>query len=213
MCIRYYYLGSSERSYQRGYGGGVCAGKAPSGPAGLLFRHLFSCLYGGGIGLDQWWACYFAWILMQEKLSFETNKIEVLLVMYFFQKIQYLCKISFILSLWIKSFLFELNFRKCNKALSWWNVETKLKFLFEIGILCLLSSLLNNLIENVVYHIRTLNIVFFKTRFSHCKWKKKISDVFNLKNIVLWAFYVGVDDFQQPLSPLGSVHRCSLCFI
>ena len=55
--------------------------------------------------------------------------------------------VKFILSPWIKSFLFELNFRKCNKAWSWWNVETKLEFFFEIGVFCLLSSLLNNLTE------------------------------------------------------------------
>ena len=35
MCIRYYYLGTSERSYNRGYGGRVCPGKAPEGPARL----------------------------------------------------------------------------------------------------------------------------------------------------------------------------------
>ena len=35
MCIRCYYLdiNTSERSYSRGYGGGVCPQKAPEGPA------------------------------------------------------------------------------------------------------------------------------------------------------------------------------------
>ena len=35
MCIRYYYLGTSERSYNKGCEGGVCPGKAPEGPARL----------------------------------------------------------------------------------------------------------------------------------------------------------------------------------
>lgn len=36
MYIKYYYLGTSERSYSRGYGGGgVCLGKTPLDPAWL----------------------------------------------------------------------------------------------------------------------------------------------------------------------------------
>ena len=49
-----------------------------------------------------------------------------------------------------------------------------MQFVFETGVFCLLSSLLNNLTENVVYHIATLNIVFFKTRFSQCNWEKSV---------------------------------------
>ena len=115
--------------------------------------------------------------------------------------------VRFILSTWIKSFLFELNFRKCNKAWSWWNVKTKLEFVFEIGMFCLLSSLLNNL-----NHIAALNIVFFKTRFSQCKWEKSVMFLI-LKTLFPRPFMLEQMIFISHFSPLGSGHRCILCFI
>lgn len=114
-----------------------------------------------------------------------------------------ICKISFILSLWIKTFLFEFNFRKCSKALSWWNVETKLKFASEIVVFCLLSSLLHNLTENMVYHIGILNIVFFKTSAMFLILKTLFPRPFVLEQMI----------FTSHLSPLGNGHRSILCFI
>lgn len=35
VCIRYHYLGASEGSSSRGYGGGVCPRNVPEGPAWL----------------------------------------------------------------------------------------------------------------------------------------------------------------------------------
>ena len=47
MCIRYYDLGTSERSYSRGYAGGVHPGKTPQGPAQLqLWVFFFFSFFG-----------------------------------------------------------------------------------------------------------------------------------------------------------------------
>lgn len=48
-----------------------------------------------------------------------------------------------------------------------------IEFVFEIGVFYLVTSLPNHLIENIIYHVGTLDIVFFKTKFfSHCKCEK-----------------------------------------
>lgn len=46
-CIRYFHLGTSERNYSRGYGGGVCPRKVPW----VLLSYRFSSYMQTYIGL------------------------------------------------------------------------------------------------------------------------------------------------------------------
>lgn len=96
-------------------------------------RYSFSLFYDGVIGLDQLWAQYFVWISLQEELSFETNKTQLLLILYFIRKWN-ICNYMYAFFYYLlvnKEFFFELNFRKYNKVLSWWNVETELNLFWS----------------------------------------------------------------------------------